>query len=99
MKGQVEELKNRVFAKKDAKGSILTAIMDFMRQFSSLGEIIGRSFEVRDSEGKLVYTIRQKPMKMGQFNTLMKEYGILKKLDHEREQAMFGGKKGRSRRR
>ena len=67
-----------------------------VREFSCLGEIIGRDFEVRDSKGELVYMIHQKPMAIKQMNTLIKEFVTLKRMDDEREAKKWGSKgKGR----
>ena len=67
-------------------------MLNMVREFSCLGEIIGREFEVRDPKGKLVYTISQKPMAIKQMNTLIKEFGKLKRKDDEREAAKWNAK-------
>lgn len=94
-KDQLERLKNRVFAKKESKKETeLTGILELAREFSCLPDILGRDYDILDSSGKLVYTIRQKPMAIKQLNTLLKEMEIIKKRDNEREAAKFGSKKG-----
>ena len=93
MESQVNQLKDRILNKKGkGKETELTNILDMVREFSCLGEIIGRDFEIKDSKGKVVYTIRQKPMAIKQMNTLLKEFINLKNLDNKRENAKFGGK-------
>jgi len=97
MQSQIENLKDRVLGGKGKhKETELTAMLAMVREFSCLGEIIGRDFEIRDSKGNLVYTIRQKPMAICQLKTLLKEFIALKKVDAEIESAKWGTKnKGR----
>lgn len=93
MQSQINRLKERVLSKKGKyKETELTTILDMVREFSCLGEIIGRDFEIRDKEGKLIYIIHQKPMAIRQMNALLKEFAILKKIDAEREAAKWGVK-------
>ena len=92
-KNPIDQLKARIFSKKgEGQRTELTSILDMVREFSCLGEIIGRDFEIKDSEGKLVYTIHQKPMAIKQMTTLLKEFITLKKLDEEREEKKWGAK-------
>ena len=87
----IEQLKARILSKKGKnKSTELTNILDMVREFSCLGEIIGRDFEIKDSKDKLVYTIHQKPMAIKQMTTLLKEFMILKKLDEEKEAQKWG---------
>ena len=97
MSSQLEDLKNRILGKKRGlKETELTNLLDMVREFSCLGEVIGREFEIRDSKGKVVYTIHQKPMAVKQMNNLLKEFVVLKGLDNKREAAKWGNKdKGR----
>jgi len=98
-KEQVQDLKDKIFGKKSKiKTTGITNIMDAVRQFSCLDSILGRNFEVRDAAGKLVYTIRQKPIALKQLNTILKELEILKNLDAEAEAKKFGSKKGSGKR-
>jgi hypothetical protein len=93
MSSPIEQLKERVLNKKGKNSRTeLTTILDMVREFQCLGEIIGRDFEIRDAGGKLVYTIRQKPMAIKQLNTLLKEAITLKNEDQEREAAKWGTK-------
>ena len=96
---QVNRLKERVLSRHKYEKTNLTDILDMVREFSCLGELIGRDFEVRDPKGELLYTIRQKPMSINQFGFLMKEFEVLKRLDYEKEAAVWGGKSGRMPRR
>ena len=93
MLNPIGQLKERILSKKGkGKETNLTKMLDMVREFSCLGEIIGRDFEIRGSDGKLIYTIHQKPMAIKQMNTLLKEFVTLKNLDNEREAAKWGGK-------
>jgi hypothetical protein len=93
MSSPIEQLKDRVLNKKGKSSRTeLTDILDMVREFQCLGEIIGRDFEVRNAKGELIYTIRQKPIAIKQLNTLLKEASILKNEDAERENAKWGGK-------
>jgi hypothetical protein len=92
MKSQVEALKDRILQKKSEE-SQLTGIMELIRELGCFGDILGREFEVKDRDGIVVYTVRQKPMAIKQLNVLLKEVYILKKLDNEREAAKWGKKK------
>ncbi len=98
MQSPIERLKERIFGNKGKnQETVLTNILDVVREFSCLGEIIGREFEVKDSKGQLIYTIHQKPMAIKQINTLLREFVTLKKLDDEREAEKWGAKgKGKS---
>lgn len=93
-KNQISQLKDRVFSKKGKyEETELTNVLDLIREFSCLGEILGRDFEVKNSKGKVVYTIHQKPIAMKQVNILLKEFAILKGIDAEREAAKWGANK------
>ena len=92
--GQLENLKNRVFGKKrSVTETKLTGMMEMARGFGCIGEIIGRDYEILDKSGNVIYTIRQKPMKVKQMRSLVKEFIVLKRLDHEYEVAKMGGNK------
>lgn len=93
MGNPLQDLKDRVLSKRgQSKETGLTNILDMVRGFSCLGEIIGRDFEVRNSKGELVYTIHQKPMAIKQMNTLLKEFITLKNIDNENEARKWGSK-------
>jgi len=86
----VNKLKNRILNK--SKTSELTGIIELVRELGCLSDIIGRNFEITDSDGKVVYNVKQKPMTLKQMNVLLKELYTLKKLDNEREAAKWGKK-------
>lgn len=93
----LKKLRNKVFGKsKDEEESGLTGIIELARGLSCLPDIIGRDYEIRDPKGKLVYTIRQKPMAIKQLNSLLKEFHLVQKRDNEKEAAKWGsGSKGK----
>ncbi len=93
MESPINRLKSRVLSKKGGRpGTALTELLFMIREFSCLGDILGRDFEVRDSKGKLVYTIRQKPWAMTQVEALRKECRVLKELDADIEKEKWGSK-------
>ncbi len=92
-KSPIERLKERILKDKGSKKKTeLTHMLNMVREFSCLGEIIGREFEVKDSKGNLIYTITQKPMAIKQMNTLMREFAVLKRMDDEKEAAKWSTK-------
>ncbi len=95
----LDQLKSRVFSKKGGGGkrTSLTDIIDVVRELGCLGEAIGKEYEVRDAEGKLVFTIEQKPMKISQMIILMDEIGLLRREDDKKEAEKWGGKGPRKR--
>ena len=89
----IQKLKERILEKKGTKKETeLTTMLNMVREFSCLGEIIGREFEVKDSKGKVIYTISQKPMAIKQMNTLIREFAVLKRIDDEKEAAKWNTK-------
>lgn len=88
---QVSNLKERIFKNK-SQGTELTNVLELIREFGCLSDIIGRDFEISDAKGNVVYTIRQKPMSIKQMNKLLEELHVLKKIDGEREAAKWGKK-------
>lgn len=96
MQSPIDRLKERVLGKKGKYSETkLTGLLYVVREFGCLGEIIGRNFEIIDSKGKLIYTIRQKPMAICQLNVLLKEFEVIKRLDNEIEAKKWGaGRKG-----
>lgn len=94
MASQIDALKDRIFSKsKGTDKSGITDIIEVVRSLGCLGEIIGRTFEVYDKTDNLVYTVRQKPIKLSQLNVLLKEVNTLKNIDAENEAAKWGSKK------
>lgn len=90
----IDMLKSKVLGK-GSKASALTHVFDFAREFSCLGEIIGREFEVKDATGHVVVTIHQKPITLAQLNHFMQEYEILLKIEDEQMKKSTAKSKGR----
>lgn len=88
----VDRLKDKVFSKKSGRTE-LTDIIDVARSFGALGDIVGRDFEVRDPQDKLLATIHQKAIQTRQLNIVLKELYTLKKEDNDREAAKWGSKR------
>lgn len=89
----INQLKERILSKKGSnQQSELTDMLNMVREFSCLGEIMGRDFEIKNPDGELVYTIHQKPMAIKQMHTLVKEFITLKKMDADIEAAKWGSK-------
>lgn len=86
-------LKDKLGKRNKPKVTGLTTIIDFIRELKCLDAITGRTFEVYDPNGKLVYTVKQKPLKISQLILLIKELEIsVKREAHMQEQAMKKGK-------
>jgi hypothetical protein len=88
---KVINLKSRILKHK-SQGTGLTSILELIREFGCLSDIVGRDFEIMDKKGNVVYTIRQKPIGIKQMNTLLEELHVLKKIDNEKEAAKWGKK-------
>ncbi len=98
MINKISELKERVLGNKSKHSETeLTSLLNMAREFSCLGEIIGREFEVKDSNNKIIYTIIQKPMSISQMRIVVREFFKLKSMDNRIEAEKFGvkGNKGR----
>lgn len=78
----LERLKGKVFSDRK-KESTITGIVQLGKELGCVGEIIGREFEIRDNQGKIIYTIHQKPMSIKQFNTLMSELNKIHEIENE----------------
>lgn len=95
MPNPLEKLKNRVFGKKHTETE-LTGILEMVRGFGCLGDLLGRNYEVIESKKiGVLYEIRQRPLAIAQVNMLLKEFDVLLRLDNEREAAKWGKKKPR----
>jgi len=93
---EINELKDRIIkGNKETKKTALTDIFNMVREFGSWGDLLGREFEVRTVKGEMIYSITQKPLKLSQLHSLMKEFEILKKIDHEIEAKKLGGKENK----
>lgn len=90
---KLKKLRSKVFGKSNTSedGTGLTAIVEMARGLSCLPDIIGREYEIKDSTGRVVYTISQKPMTIKQLNTLLKEFNLIRKKEDRKEAAKFGG--------
>jgi len=97
MQSPIDQLKERILNKKGKnKETELTSVLDMVREFSCLGDVLGRDFEVENQMGKVVYRIHQKPIAIKQLKILLREFEILKIKDNERQSAMFGKKGSKS---
>lgn len=94
MESPIQTLKNKVFEKK-SKETVLTPIIKIMRELGCIDQILGNDFEVYDAKGKLVYTIRQKPISLPQVYTLMQELSDLESVENESNKNNKPPKKGR----
>ena len=77
---RVNELASKILGG-SKQASELTGIIDCAREFKCIGDITGREYEI-ELFGHVVGTIRQKPMKISQVTTLMKELNLLRKLEN-----------------
>jgi len=59
----------------------LSGIVKLARDLSCTGELIGREFEVTDSDGRLLFYVKQKPMKLSQLLVLQKELAALEMIE------------------
>lgn len=89
----LDRLKNRVLGKKTAEANSLTHIIGIMSEVPSVGDYLGRTFEVRDPKGNIVYVVEQKAITMPQLTLLEKHLNILNKL--KEQEAKKNAKKGR----
>lgn len=57
---------------------------DFIRickELGTVGDLMGREFEVCDAKGDLLFLVRQKPLRMGQVKALGEELSIISAQD------------------
>ena len=66
-----------------SRDSEAISLANLMREFGCVSEVIGADFEVFDSSGKLVYTVRKKAMSVNQLNTLLKVLYELQKYESD----------------
>ena len=89
----VDRIKQRILAPKN-KETFLTLVLDMVRNFGGLSEILGREYEIVDKKtDKIKYIIRQKPITLLQLKILLDEYIKLKKMDAEIERKKWGKKR------
>lgn len=76
---------NNIFNKVTGRSrdSEAISLANLMREFGCVSEVIGRDYEVFDASGKLVFTIRQKAVSVGQLNTLLKVLYELQKYESD----------------
>lgn len=99
MENPIENLRNKIFAKKALQPSELTAILDFGREFGCLGEIVGRNYEVLDKQGKVIYRIVQKPLSIPVLRTLLEELELMRKIEEQETKNKMPKTPSRGRRR
>lgn len=75
------------------RGTAVTTLIDVARELGCLSDLLGRDFEVRNPEGKLICTIKQKPITVSQFNQIVPEIERLRKQDNKSGRG--GGRRGR----
>lgn len=75
----LNKLRNKIFGD---RSSDITGIYYLLKDLKCLPEVIGREYEVLDKDGKIVYTIIQKPMTIPQLQVLLKELS-----EHNRREA------------
>ncbi len=94
METPISKLRNKIKEKK-TKETTLTPIMKVIRELGCIDQVLGNKFEVYDAKGKLVYTIKQKPITLNQLYTLMAELGNLEEMENESDKNPGIPKKGR----
>lgn len=92
MTNPLDKLKSKLF-KNESQETGLTNVLELIRELGCLSDIVGRDFDIMNPKGKVVYTIRQKPISIKQINILLEELYVLKKMDNEREAAKWGKKR------
>jgi len=80
---KINHLKNRIFKKSGTAKTGLTDVIGLIKEFGCLPEIIGREYEARSPEGDLLFTLKQKPIKLKQLNNLLKELDTLNQIESE----------------
>ena len=73
----VSDLKERIFSKN--KVNSLTPYFQIAKEFGCLSDIMGRDYEVYDTNNKLLYTIRQKPLRFDHIDLITKEMAKMNK--------------------
>ncbi len=90
MVSPLEKIQNKLSGKSD---SGLLPIIDLIREFGCLGEIIGRDLEIKDATGKVIYSIHQKPITIAQLNILLKGLYELRVLEEKELKKSSKGRK------
>jgi len=99
MQSDIDSLKARIFGSKKNKRTALTDLVDVARELGCLGDILGREFEIKDTNGRVIYTIKQKPINIKQYALIASQLMKLKQEDWNNKaefwSKMLGGKRGR----
>lgn len=94
---QLNKLKSRILDKRGVEPGELSGLLDMARTFHCLGDILGRTYEIKDGNGKIKYIIEQKALNIRQVNYLIEQAQLLHALDAQQEaektRAMMGGRK------
>lgn len=88
---QFNKLLQRIAGEKPVGDDV--ALANLMVEYGCVADIIGRDYEVRDPKGKLLCTIRQKPMLISQMNALNQMLTAL--AEEQKRQSEKNKKKGR----
>lgn len=89
----LEKLNKKIYDK-TKKVTPSEALIDMARELGCLSDILGRDYEILDPQGKLLATIRQKPLKILQINTLLEVLARLRENEKkEIEKKSSKGKK------
>lgn len=88
----VDKLNNRIFNKEKPLTEI-ESLIDIARELHCLDLITGKDYEVRDTSGKLIYSIRQKPIKTLQLSVVAKALNKLRV--REQKEVERSSKKGK----
>jgi len=88
MLSKLDELKSKVTSQNQPKITITTEFYLLAKELGCLGDLIGREYEFIYEENRLT-GMKQKPMKISSFTTLMDEM----ELDNKRQAKMMKGRK------
>jgi hypothetical protein len=80
-KKSIDALNKKLFDK--AESSDVECIVDMARELGCISDVIGRTYEVYDKYGELLYRVKQKPMKINQLNILLKTVESLRKREEK----------------
>ena len=78
MVNPIDVLKSRITGEDSNQ---IEQIVNVARELHCVADIIGRTYEVYDANNKIVFRIKQKPMKITQLNALIKTLVVLNKKD------------------
>lgn len=92
----LQNLKEKVLHKGQGDGDGFLSLMQLIKEVGCVSDVIGRTFEVQDRDGKILYTVVQKPMNSIQLNTIL--YGLNELAKIEKQQTKKSMPKKPSRR-